>query len=215
MKQAGYFSNLTKFKNENVDTIINHLIEFLPDASKEQKIAWKNSIKVLKNTIEKLLSIKDDYGNCSIVLEYTIPLEERRIDALLILNETVVVIEFKGKGIYTQGDVDQAIAYARDLKNYHSECSSIDVKCLLILTKASDLNKTLNNLEVLDPDHFTEICKKIFEVDLNSSRQIELSQFLSLRSYRPIPSLIKAARELFNHGNLERIHRSSSDTTNH
>ena len=54
-------------------------------------------------------------------------MESRRPDVILLVGARVMVVELKGKQYPTQADVDQASAYARDLRNYHRECEGREV----------------------------------------------------------------------------------------
>ncbi len=211
MQQAAYFKNLIEFKKENNETIFENLVQYVPDNSSSQLNAWKDSLKVLKNTIKNLNFENNLLESSFIILEYTIPLEERRIDAVLLLNNIVLVIEFKGKNFYSQGDLDQANGYARDLRDYHSLCLTNDVNCCLVLTKAKTSFGKLNELSILNANDLTNHCHNILS-ESNKEKSIDLNKFLSIESYKPLPSLIKAARELFYYGNLERIHRTSANT---
>ncbi len=71
----------------------------------------------------------------SAILEYEMPMESRRADVVLLVGVGVMVIELKGKLYPSQADLDQAAAYARDLRNYHRECNSRDVTAVLVPTR--------------------------------------------------------------------------------
>ena len=46
-------------------------------------------------------------------------MESRRLDVVLLVSGAIVVLELKGKAEAEQADLDQAAAYARDLRCYH------------------------------------------------------------------------------------------------
>lgn len=208
---AGYFSSIEDFSKENHEHILHDLQSYIPDSSVSQVKAWKDSLNVLKDLAVSMKVYSEKLSDYSLVLEYTIPFEQRRVDALLLLSDTVFVIEFKGKERATQADRDQATAYARDLKNYHKECSTNNVRCCLVLTQSPDFSEKEENLEIVNPTEFI----KLIQAHLKNSNQqnfIKLHQFLDINSYRPLPSLIKAARHFFASGELSRIYRSASET---
>ena len=107
--------------------------------------------------------------------------------------------------------MDQAISYARDLANYHSQCSNIRLRCCLVLTKAKRFFKKEEDLEIVSPSELKKLCETLVK-DSDRNKAINLDDFLSISAYKPLPSLIKAARELFQSGDLTRIHRSASET---
>ncbi|WP_136516280.1 DNA/RNA helicase domain-containing protein [Geomonas edaphica] len=210
MAQAGYAETFSNFLDCETSTIIDRLKSFVPDADEGQIRAWRDSIRILKVSIKELLSRSPILAEtASVLLEYVIPLEERRVDAIFLLEGGVVVLEFKGKSFASQADVDQAAAYARDLRAYHRACSEVPVHCLLVLTRAAGALPKQGEVQVIGPDRLTRSCEDAMCV---GSVVPASAAFLAADSYRPLPSLIKAARELFNCGTLKRIHRAAVAT---
>ena len=210
MTQAGYCEKLSTFSQSDVTSVVETLKEFVQDANDSQIKAWKDSIRILKREVEEILAKNPNAAiDGSIILEYTIPLEARRIDALLLLNGVIVVIEFKGKLRASQADIDQAAAYARDLRAYHKECSDIPVKCVLVLTRGSGNISYEERVDIIGPDHLSSYCGKAIIKDKDS---LNATTFLEIECYQPLPSLIKAARELFQSRSLTRIHRAAVAT---
>ena len=209
MENCGFNSKFEEFLNTSNDEIISCINTFVSDAGSGQINAWKDSIKVLKSVISKILNTNPELKNNYIILEYLIPLETRRIDAVFLLNGLILIIEFKGKNIASQADVDQALAYERDINAYHIMSQTYPVECCLVLTKAkSNLRENNKNLNILSSDMLAEYCIEV----MKDNESPDLQEFLSDKSYQPIPSLIKAARELFTSGNLKRIYKTASST---
>lgn len=210
MSQAGYCERLTTFSKSDVATIVKSLKIYIPDAGDSQVRAWQDSICLLKRSVDEMIAENPNVGeNCSIILEYTIPLESRRIDALFLLNGVVLVIEFKGKLCPSQGDIDQAAAYARDLRAYHKECANVPVKCLLVLTRAAGVFACKEEVDIIESDLLSSYCANVMRSD---DAVPNADNFLNIGCYQPLPSLIRAARELFQSGTLSRIHRAAIAT---
>ncbi|MDA9031217.1 DUF2075 domain-containing protein [Candidatus Pseudothioglobus singularis] len=210
MSQAGYSNSFEQFLSDDRSVIVDKLKNYIKDAGDSQVRAWRDSIKVLHNTIQEFKNLSPEIcSQSSIILEYTIPLESRRVDAILLLGDVVLSTEFKGKNMPLMADIDQAAAYARDLKAYHRDCASSTVKCLLVLSEGFKEHESQTNVEIIGSGRLTQLCMDCIE---ESSGQINLDNFLSLESYQPLPSLIKAARELFSSGTLTRIHRAAAAT---
>jgi hypothetical protein len=210
MTQAGYCEQLITFSRSTVATIVESLKVFIQDAGDSQIKAWQDSIRLLKRTVDELIVNHPSIAkNGSIILEYMIPLESRRIDALLLLNGVVVVLEFKAKSIPSQADVDQAAAYARDLRAYHRVCANLPVKCVLILTRGGEDLARMGEVDIIGPAQLSSYCGKVTRPDEDVPNA---GIFLKLECYQPLPSLIKAARELFTSGTLKRIHRAAVAT---
>ena len=51
----------------------------------------------LQQEIGEVVRVDTHFARCTAVLEYQLPMESRRADAVLLLREGVVVIELKGK----------------------------------------------------------------------------------------------------------------------
>ena len=209
MENAGFNKTFNEFLNTSNDNIVANLNKFVVNPGKGQINAWKDSIKVLKSVITKIVTDNPKSKDNHVILEYLIPLETRRIDAVFLLNGLILIIEFKGKNSASQADVDQALAYERDIKSYHVMSQSYPVKSCLVLTKAnSNIRENNRNLNILSADMFAEYC-----IEIMKDKEIpDLQEFLSDKSYQPIPSLIQAARELFTSGNLKRIYKTASST---
>ena len=98
MTQAGYCEKLSTFSESDAASVVVALRAFIQDAGESQVRAWQDSIRILKHTVSEMIVKQPNVVNDgSVLLEYMIPLESRRIDALLLLNGVVVVVEFKGK----------------------------------------------------------------------------------------------------------------------
>ncbi len=209
MENAGFNKTFNEFLNISNENIIANLNEFVVNPGKGQINAWKDSIKVLKSVITKIVTDNPKSKDNHVILEYLIPLETRRIDAVFLLNGLILIIEFKGKNIASQADVDQALAYERDIKSYHVMSQTYPVESCLVLTKSnSNLRENDRNLNILSEDMFSEYCLEL----IKDTESPNLNHFLSDKSYQPIPSLIQAARELFTSGNLKRIYKTASST---
>jgi len=210
MTQAGYCEKLSTFSESDAASVVEALRAFIQDAGDSQVRAWQDSIRILKHTVSEMIVKQPNVVNDgSVLLEYMIPLESRRIDALLLLNGVVVVVEFKGKISASQADIDQTAAYARDLRAYHKECSDVLVKCVLVLTRGSGNITRRGGVDIIGQDHLSSYCE---EAILAGKDSPDAANFIGIECYQPLPSLIKAARELFDSGTLTRIHRAAVAT---
>lgn len=208
--RAAYCRLFKDFINEKNENILNELKKFVPDAGNPQIKAWQDSIEHLQSSLTKVIEqhgqLKD---KAFVILEYYVPLESRRVDALLLVPGGVIVIEFKGKNSASQADIDQAAGYARDLRAYHKDCASLLTSCFLVPTNYNNAPYWSGDILVVGPDDFPD---EILKCVNRGSSIPDPSSFLNEDSYQPLPSLIKAARELFNSGSLPRIHRAATAT---
>ncbi len=85
------------------------------------------------------------------ILEYELPIESRRPDVMLLVNGAVVVLELKGKTEPDQADLDQAAAYARDLRCYHRHCAEREVHAVVVPTRAPEYIGVHDGVHICGP----------------------------------------------------------------
>jgi hypothetical protein len=205
----GWESSFREFREVPAEYVRSRLVAAVPDASPEQVQAWDESIPPLQREVGKALASDRVAAEFGAILEYTLPLNHRRPDVLLLMDGSVLVIEAKGKDRVSQADIDQVAAYARDLRAYHESCAEAAVRPILLLTRAVGRLGTQGDVEVIGPDALDAVIRDFAGA---GSDILHTREFLDPRRYRPLPSLVKAARELFETGDLRRIHRASAAT---
>ncbi len=207
---AGWYSSLTDFTGTPPRTIRERLSAFITDASPEQVRAWDDSIPRLQLEVIQTEIRADLAQRYSAILEYELPMESRRPDAVLLVGANVMVIELKGKRYPSQADLDQAAAYARDLRNYHRECAGHNVTPVLVPTLASGYLQEVEGVHVTGPDALdglvTELTRR------RSEPIVDRDAFLADSAYCPLPTIVEAARELLRSGSLRRIHKAHAAT---
>ena len=208
MCSAFYSNDIKTFLNQNEDEIFGIIAkndEF--DSACKQKDAWIAQIRLLKNALSK-------YHDGSVIFEYTIPRVGGRIDNVVLLNDTIFVLEFKiGNEAYLGSAATQARTYAIDLANFHEESHNKTIVPILIATDAPEcdlqINKYKNNVyDVIytNGNNLTKIFdkfKKLF------SSQIQLDKWLNSR-YVPTPTIIEAAEILYNNHSVDDISQNEA-----
>ena len=173
--QRGWDSDFVRFATTPTSAIVSRLRKFLTDASPEQVRAWDQSIPRLQEKVDDVRELREEAGKYTAILEYELPLESRRTDAIFLLRESVVVIELKGKVNPSDADIDQAHAYARDLRCYHAECEGRDVHPLLVPTGARGDLGTRRGVRICGPDMLDRV---VAEFDAaHSGRMLEPARF--------------------------------------
>jgi hypothetical protein len=206
----GWASDFPEFQSTPPARVRERLQEFIVDASPEQIRAWRDAIPPLQDEVEKSLLRDSIAMGYSAILEYQLPFESRRPDVIFLVASGVLVVELKGKLNATQADLDQVAAYARDLRCYHRECSGRPVLPVLVPTRACGIVGRIDGVTVAGPDVLDSI---VAELALSHPGEpVNRARFLSPSAYQPLPTLVKAARDLFNAGKLPRIHRAAAAT---
>lgn len=208
--RSGWESSFSDFRSTPPKQIRERLAAFVVNASPEQRRAWDDSIPPLQAEVSEVL-IRDELArNYSAILEYELPMESRRPDVILLVGAGVMVIELKGKLVPSQADLDQAAAYARDLRNYHRECNGRDVVPVLVPTRARGYLRETDGVHVAGPDALDALV-----ADITRARPepvISRDAFLSDSAYCPLPTIVEAARELMVSGTLRTIDRAHAAT---
>lgn len=144
------------------------------------------------------------------ILEYQLPLESRRPDVVILLPGPVAVIELKGKSGATQADIDQVAAYARDLRCYHRECADRPVHAILVPMRAGKSVSKRDGVHIVGPDGLDEVVEGLVREDPRPP--ITAEAFLRHDAYRPLPTLVRAARELVLERKVREIWRARAAT---
>jgi hypothetical protein len=208
--RRGWDSDFVRFGATPANAIVAKLRAFVVNPSIEQVRAWDHSVPQLQIGVTKAHEIRQEVAKYTAILEYELPLESRRADAIFLLHDAVVVIELKGKSRPSDADVDQAHAYARDLRCYHAECETRKVHALLVPTGASGDQGESRGVRICGPDVLEAV---LHEYDVAASGELlDARRFLSGDAYRPLPTLVAAARELFANGTLRRVKRAAAAT---
>jgi hypothetical protein len=137
-------------------------------------------------------------------------MEARRPDVVLLVGAVVMVVELKGKTHPSQADVDQAAAYARDLRCYHRECADRPVVPVLVPTRARGYQQSMDGVHVVGPDALDALVSRL--AGEHPEPLVDRARLLAESAYRPLPTLVEAARELFESGEVRVIHRARAAT---
>lgn len=181
----------------------NHKTLLNEGASKAQLGAWSDCFDVLN---KQLQYIEPQYRSEHLIFEYLLPREGgRRPDVVLLIGNHVIILEFKQKYTYNEADLDQAIGYARDLREYHLESRESVVVAYLVATKRSRGVKHISGISSLAP---IEIAETINSLPIEE-RKICRKKWL-VSDYVPLPSLIKAAIDIFENKDMPHIRRAYS-----
>lgn len=175
--------------------------------------AWIGELAILKQVLSRY---SDREGQ--IIFEYDIPRLGKRVDAVLLLDGIVFCLEFKvGESRILEADVDQVLDYALDLKNFHRYSRDAIIVPVLIATHyraSSDvIQMSVYDDRVVNPlvtgvQGVTKIIASVLDRFPNES-PIDPNWIIS--PYAPTPTIIEAARSLYENHSVENITRHEAD----
>ena len=214
MKRHYYSNILSSFCSSSPQEILGELAEnseFSVEVT--QKDAWLQQIKILK-------SILINYEG-AIFFEYSIPRMGRRIDAVVLIDNVIFVLEFKvGETEFLINNLDQVWDYALDLKNFHETSHKHLIAPILIATEAKNIflniSTTPHNDNLLFPIKTnTTLLKETIDGILSfaDGDKIDTATWVEGR-YSPTPTIIEAAMALYNNHSVTDISRSDAGATN-
>ncbi len=206
----GWQSNFPTFSETKSEIVRISLEEFLADVSESQAFAWDDSIPKLQHEVGEVVILDNLADTYTAILEYELPLESRRPDVVLLVNGAVVVLELKGKIDPDQADLDQAAAYARDLRCYHRHCADREVHAVVVPTRAHGYGGVRDGVHIAGPDALHGLIQKMQRPWADGA--LTADQFLARDAYCPLPTLVQAARELFLNNKIRPIHRARAAT---
>lgn len=205
----GWQSDLETFSRSEPRVVRLRLQEFVSDASPEQLRAWDKSVPMLQRECRELTARDPSAREYTAILEYELPRDFRRPDVIVLECGCVVVLELKGDLRPSQAALDQALGYARDLAAYHAACAGQSVIPVLV-NRGSGAEPVLRDgVYVVGPVGLDVLLDRLSE---RGEPHIPVSAFLAPDSYAPLPSIVQAARDLFQKRPLPLIKRARAAT---
>ncbi len=197
--------NVVTFVSVPDEDLLGALTRFLRETGSPQLLAWHRSISVLREQFRACLPLAASFG---LVLEFELPRSGgRRPDLIVLENGTVLVVEFKNRVEVEQADMDQVRAYVRDLEDYHAGCQGRRLVPVLIPIGMRNSPFQRDGVHVIPPSMLGDLIRQLCHP--TSGRPADIEAWTSA-PYHPLPSLVEAARLLFERQPLPRIRRAES-----
>jgi hypothetical protein len=205
----GWQSSLERFSRSEPRVVRLELQRFVADASPEQIRAWDQSIPWLQRECREL-EVRDAAARgYTAILEYELPRDSRRPDVIVLERGCVAVLELKGALHPSQAALDQALGYARDLRAYHAACAGRAVTPALLVRGGGADAIERDGVYVVGPEGLDSLLDKL---SARSAPIISAEEFLAPDAYAPLPTIVQAARELFQRRELPMIKRARAAT---
>lgn len=211
-----YSDVFSNFLRTDSEAILGKLVDnYHGEIIGTTKEAWKGEIALLKKAL-----VPWSNENAQIIFEYNIPRLGKRIDVVLLLRGLIFCLEFKvGQKAALQADVEQVMDYALDLKNFHLFSHDKKIIPILIPTqhqssttefKPSVYDDGIYNPLITGEEGLQELIGKILE-HAGVSAQSENAANWLISPYSPTPTIIEAARTLYENHSVEDITRHEAD----
>ena len=195
------------------DTIV---VSFHGTAPTTSIDAWQEEISILQSELAPWVD-EDAY----VFFEYDIPRLGKRIDVVLLLRGIVFCLEFKvGQKDALQADVEQVLDYALDLKNFHLFSEDKTIVPILVPTKYKKKSNALQpspyhdqiyNPLIVTTKDLQDVIRQIVDKSACDINPDEWGEKWIISPYSPTPTIIEAARALYENHSVEDITRHEAD----
>lgn len=170
----------------------------------DQTLTWERDIHSLRQTLVDCTRKNPAAQNWGILLEFSIPRKEVRIDAVLLINDQVVILEAKSGAAFSQAR-RQLEEYALLLHYFHKASADRKIVPIFVSPEAGDPNlDALNQYEMFPQiatywvNNVIRTCWQRLATVLDAISIRESGQQLHAASwcdssYYPVPGIIEAA----------------------
>ena len=187
------------------------------ELSAEQIDAWRNQLPVLRQALSP-----DFAKTWHLLLEFSIPRRGKRIDAVVLSTDLALVLEFKcGAKQYERSAIAQVEDYCLDLRDFHKASRHLILVPILIATNAEE--STLPSELLFD---CVAPAWRSNAACLGKVLEAAVAQYSSIKSeaidpgswnkseYLPTPTIIEAARLLYEGQNVHEVSRCHAGAEN-
>lgn len=214
MSRCLYNSSFTDFLNTDDNTIFGVLCDrYHGEALTTTREAWKSEISIMKDILARFAN-KDG----QIIFEYDIPRLGKRVDVVLLFEGIVFCVEFKvGESRILESDIDQVLDYALDLKNFHKFSEDRIIAPILIATNyrnsSTNIQMSVYDDRVVNPlvSGKAGVSHLISEVLRCFPNETSVNPNWIISPYAPTPTIIEAAKTLYENHSVENITRHEAD----
>lgn len=209
-----YDKSIAGFLNDPEDSVFGILCDhYHGEALTTTREAWREEISVMKTVLPQL-----EEQNGHIIFEYDIPRLGKRVDVILLLSGIIFCIEFKvGQHQALEADMDQVLDYALDLNNFHKFSEGKVIVPILVPTKhrktSTIIQKSGYDDNVINPlitgaEGLSNLINSVL-AEFPNEEPIDSRWIIS--PYAPTPTIIEAARSLYENHTVENITRHEAD----
>ena len=214
MSRCLYDSSFNKFLETDDNAIFGTLCDkYHGESLTTTREAWRSEISIMKNILFRFA-----HKDGKIIFEYDIPRLGKRVEVVLLLEGIIFCLEFKvGESKILEADIDQVLDYALDLKNFHKFSQDNLIVPILIETNYSssstDIQMSVYDDRVVNPlvAGKSGVAKLIADVLTRFSDEQPVNPNWIISPYAPTPTIIEAAKTLYENHSVENITRHEAD----
>lgn len=188
--------------------------------TKDSIASWMTTVALARQAARTLLSLIPESAAWSIGFEFELPRRARRVDLVLLARDLIFVIEVKaGAARHDRAAIWQAEQYALDLRDFHDGSRGRTIVPILVATEsaATRSNSLSDNGDLVQPVQLTSrgdlgdcIVEAFRSLSVEGARPV-IEKEWEESAYRPTPSIVDAARELYETHDVREISAADAD----
>ena len=169
----------------------------------DQTLTWERDLRSLRIALEDCVKADPEASNWGVLLEFSIPRKELRIDAVLLINREVVLLEAKTGAAFSEAR-RQLEEYALLLHYFHKASSDCRIVPIIVSPESGEPDRDLLNQYEMFPQLATYWVNKVvttswqglpevLQIVANSKGDQLNGEIWNDSPYHPVPSIIEAA----------------------
>lgn len=208
-----YSATIADFLRQPISDILGtiHANDISAETTIQQNNAWESEIHILKDQLRS-------FADGRIIFEYTIPRMGKRVDAVVLYQNIVFLLEFKcGDTEHRQATYDQVYDYALDLRNFQKESHDKLLVPIMVATRAAAIACDIRERErIVEPLRCNagNISAAINAVAIRFKEPSFDYVAWENSEYLPTPTIVEAAQALYRGHNVHDITRSDAGAEN-
>lgn len=222
--RSWFTTDLALLATDDTEFIVGQLSKTAADRrlslNPESTSAWRTTVNVLRAAAADLLAIVPEAASWHVGLEFEVARRRRRIDAVILARDIVVLIEVKaGSSTFDRASKWQAEQYALDLRDFHFGSRSRLVAPILVATEShfsepsvTSVHGTVLGVQAVCPEELATRVAETFARFSDAAISPLNPGIWEDSPYRPSPSIVEAAQELYTTHDVREI--SMSGATN-
>lgn len=223
MRGSYYSSSIETFLNTSSDEIIGKLNLANTQFASQWTItttSWDSSIELLKKSFLELVNSFNKASRWHLCLEYEIPRLQSRVDAVILADDFIILIEFKyERKKFELADLRQVEDYALDLHDFHKESRDKIIVPILFAPLAKSVVNSFDSKELqlvkdcvfANAANLAQTLKHAYSTFHNDlSKPIDFKNWEE-SIYSPTPTIIQAATSLFAGQDVKEISNYGAD----
>lgn len=211
--RAYYSASIGQFLNQSAAEILGiiHSNDTSAETTIQQSNTWQSEVAILKDQLRAFVDGR-------VIFEYTIPRMGKRIDAVVLYQNIVFLLEFKvGDSEYRSSTYDQVYDYALDLHNFQKGGHNMLLVPIMVSTRAASVPLSIHERDrIIEPLRCN--AENIAEAICAVSARYDEAAFdytaWENSEYLPTPTIVEAAQALYRGHNVHDITRSDAGAEN-